>query len=77
MPRTVLQEIYSHDRKHRVLIVQRESGVFGFEEEYFSDAPLERCWCAYSQQPFAICDTPETALREAKGRVKWLGAITA
>ncbi len=72
MSEKIIREIYSQDRKRRVCIVQRENGSFGFEEEYFSDDPFEMSWCRYGQYPLAICDSEETALREAMGRVKWL-----
>jgi hypothetical protein len=71
----IIREIYSQDRMYRVLIVKRKNGLFGYEEEYFSQDPMERCWCPYSQKPFAICDSPETALKEAKGRIKWLSLV--
>ncbi len=72
MAEMVVQALYSKDGKHRVLIVQRDNGSFGFEEEYFSEDEWSRQWCRYSQNPFSICDSADTALREAKGRVQWL-----
>jgi hypothetical protein len=70
-----IREIYSQDRMQRVLIVERENGAFGFEEEYFGQGPMEMCWCRYGQSPFSICDSPETALKEARGRIAWLGSV--
>jgi hypothetical protein len=72
MARKILREIYNADQTRRVLIVERENKAFGFEEEYFSDDPLEMSWCDVRQKPFAICDSPETALTEATGRIEWL-----
>ncbi len=46
--------------------------TFGFEEQYFSDEPLERCWCPLSQVPLSFCETEEIAVREAHARVVWL-----
>jgi hypothetical protein len=60
----------------RVHIVRRDDGTFGFVEERFSDDELERCWLMLGwrrSQP--ICDTFETALREAEGRVGWLAEM--
>ena len=72
MSETVLHEIYDSNRARRVLIVQRSSGSFGYEEEYFSQEPLELCWCRLSQVPFCICQSAEIALKEARGRVAWV-----
>lgn len=69
--------IYSKDRKRRVIIFQRSIGsfgekTFGFEEQYFSDEPLEQCWCPLSQVPLSFCETEQIAVREARARVVWL-----
>jgi hypothetical protein len=74
MSETVVKEVYDANRKRRVLIVQRSNGTFGYEEEPFSDEPLELCWRRFSQVPFSVCDSAEGALKEAQGRVKWLCA---
>lgn len=67
-----LRTLYSPDGRERVHIVRRSNGSFGFEEEYFSDHPSEMCWCSRTQLPLCICDSAETALREARSRVLWL-----
>jgi hypothetical protein len=69
---TVLRVLTSLDGKRRVHIVDRGGGRFGYEEEYFSDDPDERCWVPLPQYPVTICDSPETAEREARGCVTWL-----
>jgi hypothetical protein len=68
----VVRTFNSPDGKRRVLIVQRNNGSFGYEEEYFSEHPEELCWCPLTQRPFSICDSEATALREAFGRIDWL-----
>lgn len=74
MAEKIVREIYNPDRTRRVLIVQRDGGSFGFEEEHFSEEPLEKCWIRESQKPFSICDSPEIALKEATGRIAWLAS---
>jgi hypothetical protein len=76
----VLRTIVDSTGKRRVLIVRRESGVYGFEEEHWSDEPLEQCWIpsrASRQYAFSICGSEDIALREAMGRVDWLAGVIA
>jgi hypothetical protein len=68
----IVQTVYSRDRKNRIHIVRRSNGTCGYEEEYFSEDEYEMCWIPVGQRPFCVCDSPETALREARGRVIWL-----
>jgi hypothetical protein len=66
-------KILSHpEGKRRVLIVQRSGGHYGHEEERFSDEATEMCWFRFSQVPFSIYDSAETAEREARSRFEWL-----
>ena len=74
MPEVILHTFTDQSGKRRVLIVQRDNGAYGFEEEHWSDEPLEHCWIRQGQYPFSICDSEETALREAVGRIGWLAA---
>jgi hypothetical protein len=60
------------DGRHRVLIFRRFDGLFGYEEEVFSEHPYELCWLRRSCSPIVICDSPERALKEARGCVPWL-----
>ena len=75
--REIIQTIYSPDGRERVHIVRRANGSFGFEAEYFSAQPAEMCWCPRPQRPLCICDSAETALREARTRVGWLTQAAA
>ena len=72
MSEQVLHTLVDASEKRRVLIVRRDNGAYGFEEEHWSDEPLELCWIRHGQYPFSICDSEETALREAHGRIAWL-----
>ena len=68
----VIETLTSRDGQERVHIVRRSNGSFGFEEEYFSTHPLEMCWCSRPHHPLCVCDSSETARREARSRVDWL-----
>ena len=70
-----IREIYDASKKRRVLIIRRENGTFGYDEEYFSEEPLERCWISRGRFPLAVCDTESTALLEAMGRIEWLAVV--
>jgi hypothetical protein len=69
-----LETIYDASRKRRVIIFQRDDGSFGFDEERFSDEPLEMAWLPYDRD--CRCDSVERALSEARGRVPWLAEFT-
>ena len=71
----VLKTIGHPDGKRRVLIVRRDNGMFGFEEEAFSEEPFENCWLPCGEDTFALCESEETAEREARGRIPWLAAL--
>lgn len=65
--------IYDRDKKRRVVVVQTADGSYGFVEEFFSTEPEEQCWIPVTKgRSIPICDSIETALREARGRVDWL-----
>ena len=66
----IIQTIYDDSRKRRVIIFHRNDGSFGFEEEFFSDEPLELAWLPSGRD--SRCETAEGALVEACGRVEWL-----
>jgi hypothetical protein len=65
-----LKIVYDDSKKRRVVIFRS----FGFEEQFFSDEPLEMCWIPIGAPPRPNChsDTPERALIEARGRINWL-----
>ena len=68
--------IYDSSKKRRVTIFKCEDGSFSFLEEHFSDEPLEHCWIPLThRRSIPVCDSFETATREAAGRIEWLGAI--
>ena len=65
--------IYDTTGKWRVVISQRDDGTFTFVEERFSDEPHEQCWLPQTfRRSMPICNSEETALREAAGRIDWL-----
>jgi hypothetical protein len=76
MAETVLRKIVDPTGNHRVLIVRRDNGTYGWEVEHWNDEPLEQCWIRPGQYPFSICGSEGIALREALGRVEWLAAAT-
>ena len=64
MAEVPVRNIYRKDGRRRVVIFRRSVGsfgenTFGFEEQYFSDEPLERCWCPLSQVPLSFCEREE------------------
>lgn len=67
----ILKTTYSIDQSKRVSFIQGSNGHFSFEEEYFSEEPREKCWLPISHPP-CICDSLDTAIREAKNRICWL-----
>lgn len=74
----VLKTFTHTDGKRRVLIVQKSKGIFGYVVEkltYLDEETEDRAkafWHPLGQKPLALCDTAETAEREARGRVDWL-----
>jgi hypothetical protein len=65
----VIEEIGGN---RRVIVFRRENGTYGFTEEHFSDEPLEQCWIPQRPDSESFCDSEETAVKEATGRVDWL-----
>ncbi|MFZ6183680.1 hypothetical protein [Nannocystis pusilla] len=72
---SVLRAFTHPDGKRRVLLVEHGPGRFGFDEERLSDVPEEQCWIPFGRYAFNICDSLETAEREARGRVEWLSEL--
>jgi hypothetical protein len=69
--RKILKTILRADGKRRVLILQRDDGLFGFREESSYDSPQGKRWAALP--PYAtICDTMEHAESEARLAIDWL-----
>ncbi len=67
-----VKSIYSSDRLRKVIIFERDEGAFGFQSWYFSKDPLEMTWIPDGPVTEPICDSAETAEREARGRVWWM-----
>jgi hypothetical protein len=67
--------IYDNAKKRRVVVLRRDNGSFGFEEERFSDEPLEMAWIPFGRYSVSLCDTAERALAEARSRVQWLAQM--
>jgi hypothetical protein len=58
--------------KRRVRIFRRHTGTYYFEDEYFSEHPMERCWIPIRGGTVGFYDSEQTALREAKANIDWL-----
>ena len=69
-----LREIYNTERTKRVAFYRRSPESFSFIEERWSDDEYERCWIL-GRWPDSICDSLETAIREATERIEWLGSV--
>jgi hypothetical protein len=69
---TTVQTITGETEKRRVIVFRRDDGSFGFDEERFSDEPLEMAWIPFGRYSVCRCDTVERALVEARSRVAWL-----
>lgn len=71
-------DILTHQSgKLRVIIFQRDDGSFGFEDQKFSDEPLEMCWIPRGRYSESFCDSAARATAEAHGRVDWLASPEA
>lgn len=69
---TVIDTLQHESGKLRVIIFQRSDGSFGFEDQRYSDDPLEQCWIPRGRYSVSYCDSAERAVSEARGRVDWL-----
>jgi hypothetical protein len=64
--------------KRRVTISGSIAAGFTFVEEHFSDDTNELCWIPQTRgRSIPVCDSFETALREAIGRIPWLAESVA
>jgi hypothetical protein len=60
---------------HRRVIISGGDGLFTFaEEKLVTSCFHEPCWipAAHARTSLPICDSEETAEREARGRIQWL-----
>jgi hypothetical protein len=69
-----LCEIHSDDRKRRVIFYKRLADSFSFVEEIWFENEYGEGW-AFGKWPDSICDSLETALREARAQLDWLDAV--
>jgi hypothetical protein len=70
---TLERTIYDKSGTRRVRIFQESIGFYSFVEETFSPDQMENCWLPIaSRRSKPICDSIDTALREAKQRIAWL-----
>jgi hypothetical protein len=71
--REVVKTIVETAGRHRLLIFRRDDGRFGFSaEEQTLDLDGRSCWTPSWPSDSPICDSSETAEREARARVPWL-----
>ncbi len=68
----IIQTIMFDDEKRRVVVFQRDDGSFGFEEQRYSEKPLESAWHEVGDHSAIRFETVAGALIEARGRVPWL-----
>ncbi|QEX15686.1 hypothetical protein FRZ44_09730 [Hypericibacter terrae] len=73
MSENTINTIYDRDGKRRVIIFRRDDGTYGFEEERFSDEPLEMAWIRLRKYTASLFASAIDAERDARGRVEWLG----
>lgn len=77
MVRETIRTLYSSDRRRRVTIFRRDDETFGFREDQYSTEPFENCWIPGRNDSESFCDSEDTAIREAIGRIPWLGDMVA
>jgi hypothetical protein len=70
-----IKTISHPDGKRRVLIERLDNGSFTFTEEKYWDDPLEHSWLPAGRSN-SLCDSAETAEREARGRITWLSELS-
>ena len=64
-----------HEGRRRVTIFRRTDGTFGFFAEEYVEDPCGEGWLPAIDridESEAVCDSEQTAEREARSRVKWL-----
>ena len=72
MSRTIIDILLHETGKFRVVIFQCTDGSFGFEDQKFSDEPLEQCWIPTGRHSECFCDSVEQAVTEARTCASWL-----
>ena len=64
--------VHDGEEKRRLRIFLHTTGSFYFQEDYFSEHPLEEGWIPVAGGAVGFYDSEQTALREAKANVDWL-----
>ena len=67
----VVEEILSADQRSRILVCERDDGLFTFIEERNAAEPPSSRWERYSSSN-SIFDSACAVVREVRGRVSWL-----
>jgi hypothetical protein len=68
--RDIKKTLVNADGTRKVEVFQRDDNTFGFEELKFGQE--EQAWFPVGKYSFAIIDSLESAIKEAKERVAWL-----
>lgn len=76
----IVRTVVEPDGWRRVHIIARHDGHFGYAEERFysydpDNDPEAGHWVQVSSSS-SVCDSPETAWREARAAIHWLRAIS-
>ena len=71
-PDSCVRVLQDSEGKRRVRIFRCNTGTYYFEDEYFSEHPLERCWIPIRGGAVGFYDSEQTALRKVKANVDWL-----
>ena len=69
----IVESIFNADRTRRVDIFERADGTFGFEELKFGEE--EQGWFPSGCYTVSFTGSVGDALREARGRVRWLAEM--
>jgi len=70
MGHEVAKTITRHDGQRRVLLLKRSDGLFSyFEEQLIKSYDGTRCWTPVWPSEAPLCDSLETAAREARARI--------
>jgi hypothetical protein len=68
---TVIETVVSERGDRKVEIYRRDNGTFGFDEYIWDEE--DRAWCQLGGgiHSYAVIDTLERSIAEAKARVSW------
>lgn len=71
-----IEIVSSSDGTRRVVFYWRDSGTFGFREEYRTNQPVEDTW-AIGRHPDLKCASLEMAKQEAAVHLEWFANLRA